>query len=277
MISIIIPTRNRSYTIKQVASSYYVQKHVSEIIFVDDCGDDNTEEIVKQFSNIYPNIVTKYIRHEKRKGASAGRITGYTNAVNEYILFGEDDAFLEHDYTGKLLKKLSSDPTIGIVSGRIIYMLPQENQDDALDRFGTGFEAKPYLNRYSFIFNKDAELSGDFYVPFTHALFLTTKKLLEDFSYDPFYARGNETHCFHLHTSDVPSGGQRINRFQKFYWNVYYTAYMYDKYFDRFKQPLQLKYSKRMAKFLFAMSQFYQLFIRPFRKLPTYLYHKVFK
>jgi len=300
MITIIIPTRNRAYTLEKVAESYFQQKYVTEIVFVDDCGDDNTQEVIEKISKNYPGISTKYIRHEERKGAAAGRITGYTNATNEYILFGEDDAFLESNYTEVLLSKLKLNSKLGLVSGRIIYMLQHENMTTALKRFGHGFEAKPYLDKSTFTYNKNAKLEGDFNVPFTHALFLTTKKLLQKFSYDPFYGKGNgyreetdfqlnafvhgyeilltnETHCCHLHNVDVSSGGQRSSRFRQLYWNIFYTGYMYDKYYDLFKQPLGLKYPKLIAKLIFVAAQFSQLFVRPAFKLPAYLYKKLFR
>jgi len=50
MISIIIPTRNRAYTLEKVLESYYIQKNVDEIIIIDDGSNDNTEEIVKTFT-----------------------------------------------------------------------------------------------------------------------------------------------------------------------------------------------------------------------------------
>lgn len=300
MITIIIPTRNRAYTIEKVAESYYRQKYVTEIIFVDDCGEDNTKEVIEKISKNYPNVNTKYICHETRKGASASRITGYTKAMNEYVLFGEDDAFLESNYTEVILAKLKSTPKIGLVSGRIIYMLPQESVPDSLQRFGIGFESKPYLDKNTFTYNKNAKIAGDFSVPFTHALFMTTKKLLEEFSYDPFYGQGNgyreetdfqlnafvhgyeilvtnDTHCCHLHTADVPSGGQRSSRFRQLYWNIFYTGYMYDKYYDLFKQPLGLKYPKLIAKLIFSIAQFNLLFVRPAFKLPAYLYKRLFQ
>lgn len=299
-VTIIIPTRNRAYTIEKVANSYYSQAHVNEIIFVDDYGGDNTKEVVENIAQKYPHIQTKYIRHEKRKGAAAGRITGYLNATSDYILFGEDDAYLENNYTKIILNKLLSNPELGIVSGRIVYMLPKETPNQASDRFGYGFETKTYLNKFSFTFNRDAILEGDLFVPFTHALFITKKTLLEKFTYDPFYGKGNgfreetdfqlnayvhehkilvtnDTRCFHLHPFDVLSGGQRASRFLQFYWNNYYTAYMYDKYFDRLKQPLGIAYPKSVAKLLFSITQFYILFIRPIRKLPSYFYQKVFQ
>lgn len=297
-VTVVIPTRNRAYTLARVAESYYEQAYVNEIIVVDDGGTDDTQSVVADLAAAHPAIATRYFRHDTRQGASAGRITGYKNASNGYVLFGEDDAFLATGYVGTLLRKLETHPDIGIVSGRIIYLQPHETKAEALARFGIGFESKPYLDPYRFMFNTNAKLPGDFAVPFTHALLLTTKTLLETFSYDPFYARGNgfreetdfqinafvhdrgimvtnDTHCFHLHGSEVRRGGQRMGRFGQWYWNVFYTAYLYDKYYDRLRDRLGLEYSKNVAKLLFALTQCNQFFIQPLRKLPRAVYRKV--
>ena len=256
MITIIIPTRNRAYILEKVLLSYYIQKLVTEIIFVDDYGDDNTKEVIENISKEYPQIDTKYIRHDKQKGASAGRITGYTNATNEYILFGEDDAFLEDNYTEVLLNKLQIKDDIGLVSGRIIYKLFNELNSESEKRFGFGIEKKAVFNKYHFGNNINAYFEGDIELPMTHALFLTKKSLLEKFGYDPFYSKGNgyreesdfqinafvdcykivctnDTHCYHMSRQEVQRGGQRVNRFKQFYWNIYFTNYFYNKYFDR--------------------------------------------
>lgn len=299
MITVIIPTRNRAYCIERVSPTYYSQKYVTEIIFVDDCSEDNTKEVIDNISNRYNTISTVYVKHDERKGAAASRITGYKLAKNEYILFGEDDAFLSPDYTEILFSKFTTMTGLGIISGRIIYLENKENQNSAIKRFGYGKINKPYFNKYSFSFNKDAVFTDDLIVPFTHALFLTKKNHLEVLKYDPFYCKGNgfreetdfqinafvngwsilvtnDTHCFHLHPSEAKTGGQRINRFHRLYWNTYYTAYMYDKYFDLLKKRLNIKYPKVIAKFIFATIQFYQLIARPSLKLPSYICKRIF-
>ena len=287
MITIIIPTRNRGYTLERVASSYFTQKNVSEIIFVDDAGDDNTESLVASFAKTYPNILTKYIRHSFRQGASAARITGYENCSNEYILFGEDDAYLDENYAVTLHSKITlSEEPIHIISGRIIYMEPAELRQAAKQRFGIGINRKKYLNKKVFGFNPDAVFSGDLSVPFTHALFLTSKSLLNQLKYDPHYGKGsgyreetdfqmnafvndfkivvtNDTHCFHLHTQDVQTGGQRVNKLKKLYWCIIYTNYFYDKYYNLFRPKLGLRSSRMAAKFYFAVYQTYSILLRP--------------
>jgi len=298
MISIIIPTRNRAYTLEKVLESYYIQKNVDEIIIIDDGSNDNTEEIVKTFTKKFPQITTKYLKHKERRGAAAARITGYKNAKNEYILFGEDDAYLEDNYTEVLLKKIQQNETIGIVSGRIIYKLPYESNEEALKRFGYGFEKKEPFDVKHFGININAYFKEDIELPLTHALILTKKNLLEKFSYDEFYSKGNgyreesdyqinlfvngykiictnDTHCFHLSREEVRIGGQRVNRFKQLYYNIYYTKYFYDKYYDKAKQLLGLKYSKNFALILFSIEMIKILF--PLHKLPKYIKRKLFK
>lgn len=285
MITIIIPTRNRSYTLKKVIDSYYQQKHVTEIIFVDDCGDDDTDIVVKNISLKYNNINTKYIKHNKQKGASAGRITGYKNSINEYILFGEDDAYLEFNYTDILLNKIKNNKGIGIVSGRIIYKKVDENNKESLIRFGLGIQGIKHFNNIKFGWNSNAFIDSDVEVPMTHALFLTHKNLLIKYGYDPFYSKGNgyreesdyqmnlfinnyqnimtaDTCCYHMNKAEVNSGGQRLNKIMQLYWNIFYTNYFYNKYFKKASIKLDIKYNKNIALSLFSVQQFYELIIK---------------
>lgn len=296
MITIVIPTRNRGYTLKGVLDSYYSQKHVTEIIFVDDCGSDDTEELVAQFALKYPFVETKYIRHATRKGAAAGRITGYKHALNDYILFGEDDAYLQDNYTDVLLSKIKRGDSIGIVSGRIIYLKEGESSDEALIRFGLGKKGIPPFNRIRYGWNSMAYMETDASVPMTHAIFLTKKSLLDEFGYDEFYSKGNgyreesdfqinvfcnnwrviitkDTHCFHLHKNNVLSGGQRVNIYKQLYYNIYYTNYFYKKYYNKAKRKIGLPYPRSIALCLFSFNQFYELIIKSFFRR-TYMFLK---
>ncbi len=300
MTSIVIPTRNRAYTLKKVLDSYYQQSRVSEIIFVDDYSEDDTRSIINEFAEKYPRILTRYFRSEKRIGASACKIIGYQNAGNEYVLFGEDDVYLEENYVEVLFSKFSVKDNMGIVSGRLIYLLYREEPQAASKRFGSGLNNREPFNRVSFVLNHGARFSGDIWLPFTHALFMTKKELLMKFGCDPYYVKGNsfreetdfqvntflrgygvlitnDTHCFHLFEREVKSGGQRMNRLKRLYWSVYYTKYFFDKYHDSLRKTLGIKYSKRAALFFFAIHASYNLFIRPILKLPAFVLRTLIK
>ncbi len=292
MISIVIPTRNRSYTLKKVLPSYYIQKHVSEIIIVDDHSTDHTKEVVDQFSGHYPNIKTKIIQNKNHQGASYSRNQGVNAASNNFILFGEDDAYLEGSYTEILLRKFQTNhTTIGIVSGRLILMYPTEDPKTSIQRFGNGNPKHKKLFHYTTCSHvPDAYFEGDVKLPLTHALILTTKELLLKFPFDIFYSKGNayreesdfqmhaytygydilvtnETHCMHLHPRDVRKGGHRIGHLKSLYYKIYYTNYFYDKYYNKLKSKDNLLLPKMMAITLYAFIQTCEFGFAVFRYL----------
>ncbi len=87
-VSVIIPTYNRANLVSRAIKSVLNQTYQDfEIIVVDDCSEDNTEEIVKSFNDSR----IRYIKHKKNKGGSAARNTGIKRARGKYIAFLDDD------------------------------------------------------------------------------------------------------------------------------------------------------------------------------------------
>lgn len=264
-----------------------MQRPVSEIILVDDAGTDDLENgLNSDFDEEFGSGRLRIIRHEQRRGAAAARITGYRAAQGEYILFGEDDAWLDPDYVQILLAKLHADPSLGLVAGRIIYLLPSEAIDDARRRFGNGSKGVKYFDAGRIAYRLDAYYDSDMNVPFTHALFMTRKSLLEKIGYDPYYSGGNgfreetdfqvgaltsghpimitpDTRCYHMSKRDVPSGGQSTSRIRQFYWNTYYTRYFLKKYHSGLAKMGLVSSSFTMANLNFYFLEFYRLFLRP--------------
>ena len=88
MISVIIPTYNRAKTIRESIDSVLAQTyHEIEVIVVDDCSLDNTEQIVKGIDDAR----VRYIRLDLNQGACVARNEGIKNAVGEYIAFQDSD------------------------------------------------------------------------------------------------------------------------------------------------------------------------------------------
>lgn len=255
MISIVIPTFNRGYTLAQVLDSFYRQKFVEEMIIVDDGGSDDTAAVVDKFSRKYPLIKTIYLKNETRKGAPYSRRRGLLAASCEYVLFGDDDGFLEENYTEVCLDKLRNIPA-DIVSGRHLFRNPGESVTGAITRFQAGErDVTPFDFRFFYV-NIDAIFRGDIELPFTHAVFLARRNLLLSYDIDTFYSRGNgfreesdlqariyvnggkiimtnDTHSVHMHMSEVKSGGQRIAYFANYFWPVYYTSHFFKKYYNQ--------------------------------------------
>lgn len=291
MISLVVPTYNRAYTLKQVIDTFYQQADVNEIIIIDDAGVDETGILVKEFAARHKTrIHTVYLRNDERKGAAYSRMKGVRVALNEYILFCDDDNFLGPHYARTCRRKID-ELGASIVSGRHFYRLPGELLEDAIKRFGSGLRRQRPFDTLCFRVNTQALFAGDFEIPFTHGIFLTRKSLLMRYELDAFYSKGNgfreesdvqvrafldghrvlvtnDAHAIHLHNSEVKSGGQRVQRLQRYYWTVYYTRYFYKKYFRGMKARLNIPYSAGVAITLFAVVEFYMFFVRPVFLLP---------
>lgn len=88
MISVIIPTYNRARTLEKAINSVLAQTYKDiELIIVDDCSKDDTQDIV---SSIEDDRL-KYIKLEKNSGANYARNMGISEANGEYIAFQDSD------------------------------------------------------------------------------------------------------------------------------------------------------------------------------------------
>lgn len=91
-VSVIIPIYNVAPYIASCLDSVYHQTHQNlEVILVDDCGTDNSMEIVNQYLTPDKLQITKIIHHEKNRGLSAARNTGIEYATGKYISFVDSD------------------------------------------------------------------------------------------------------------------------------------------------------------------------------------------
>lgn len=87
-ISVIIPTYNREKTIKKAIESVLNQTHNKlELIVVDDCSKDNTEEIVRSIEDKR----LKYIKLKKNKGANYARNKGIELSKYDLVAFQDSD------------------------------------------------------------------------------------------------------------------------------------------------------------------------------------------
>ncbi|HEY4134820.1 MAG TPA: glycosyltransferase [Alphaproteobacteria bacterium] len=286
MITLIVPTRNRAHTLSLIGESFYRLELVNEIIFVNDAGTDDTAAVVGEIARRHPHVSTRILNNEHRLGASGSRIKGYEAAANDYILYSDDDIYIEPDYAAVCLRKMR-ETGAGIASGRIIRKRFDQTPEAAIAAFGTGTSDKPPFRKWVCEVRGEAKTAGDVYLPLTGPVILTTRALLRELSYDGFYSRGNgyreesdfqmhafvtghailmtnDTHCAELSRIESKVGGQRTARLKGLYWAVYYNAYFYRKYYDRYAALVGLKFGRRTATALFALYQLHAYFIRPF-------------
>ncbi len=98
-LSIIIPAYNEGPTIHLILDKI---KEVSlvggigkEIIIINDCSTDNTEQAIKEYIAATGNTEIHYYKHDVNKGKGAALHTGISKATGEYLII--QDADLEYD------------------------------------------------------------------------------------------------------------------------------------------------------------------------------------
>ncbi|TMN66831.1 hypothetical protein CWB85_20095 [Pseudoalteromonas sp. S1727] len=96
LISVYIPTHNRSALLKRALNSALNQSYKNvEIIVVDDGSKDDTKEVIQHYLNSHNNII--YLKHEQPKGACAARNYAISVAKGKYITgLDDDDEFLPY-------------------------------------------------------------------------------------------------------------------------------------------------------------------------------------
>jgi glycosyltransferase involved in cell wall biosynthesis len=295
MITLVVPTRNRAHTLRLVGESFFSQGVISEIIFIDDGGSDDTNAVVRDLVVRFPKVQTQILRNAQRMGAAYSRIRGYEAAVNNFILYCDDDIYLAPDYAAICYGKMQ-ETNASIVSGRrAVHKRSDQTPDQAIAAFGFGHSSLAPFRKLVCEFRENSRFTGDLTLPLTNPVILTRKTLLKELSYDPFYAKGNgfreesdfqmhafvtghtilvtnDAHCVELSRQENPSGGNHISQWKRLYWNVYYTNYFYKKYYKRYARLVGLHFGRRTAITVFAIYQIYALFMRPLiRRFPIIL------
>lgn len=89
LVSIIMPSYNTEKYISESIASVQKQSYVDwELIIVDDCSTDNTDEIVKPFLS---DKRIKYIKNETNSGAAVSRNRALREAKGKWIAFLDSD------------------------------------------------------------------------------------------------------------------------------------------------------------------------------------------
>lgn len=114
MISVVIPTHNRSELLTRAVESALNQTYRDiEIIVVSDGSTDNTEEVMKAYQQRENNI--KFISVFPGKGANNARNEGIRASEGEYVAFLDDDDEWVSNKLESQLSIFNSDSSIGMV------------------------------------------------------------------------------------------------------------------------------------------------------------------
>jgi glycosyltransferase involved in cell wall biosynthesis len=109
-LSIVIPAYNEGRTIHLILDKVKAVKLVhdiaKEIIIINDCSSDNTEQAIQAYMAANPDMDIQYLKHEVNQGKGAALHTGIAHATGEYLVIQDADLEYDPDEYNDLLKPI---------------------------------------------------------------------------------------------------------------------------------------------------------------------------
>lgn len=130
LVSIVIPTRNRSSLLGRAVRSALGQTYKNiEVIIVDDASTDDTFAVTQTFIDKMSRI--RYIQHSLPRGGNAARNSGILAATGLFIAGLDDDDEFTADRIARLVQEY--DPKYSVIAARNVLVT------------ATGRQRSPYL------------------------------------------------------------------------------------------------------------------------------------
>jgi len=119
-ISIILPAYNGASTIKRAINSVLAQSYVNwEMLVINDCSTDDTEDIVIPFTNQDSRI--KYFKNQSNLGVQRTRNLALDMVQNEYIAeIDQDDEWLDKNKLKKQIEFLEKNQDYVLVGTGVV-------------------------------------------------------------------------------------------------------------------------------------------------------------
>lgn len=126
LFSVIIPSFNRDDSILDAINSV-LKQHLTdfEIVVIDDGSTDNTNIILQEYTNKYPNV--KYF-YQHNQGPSSARNYGANISRGKFLVFLDSDDLVKETWLSSFYKLIYENNNIGLVSigyeNSILYRFP---------------------------------------------------------------------------------------------------------------------------------------------------------
>lgn len=186
MISLCIPTYNRTHMVLESFSKVIDNELISEIIIMDDNSDSEMYDILSELIKVLNNDKISLFRNSENKKAFLNKIEAVKRAKNDWIILLDSDNILVDDYLKSIPKDLNTSffylPSIAICnSPNLDYTLFSGLLFDKMDFKKLSLSEDPktqcLLNTGNYFFNKKTYLDS----------INTEDNLLDCYALDPFY------------------------------------------------------------------------------------------
>jgi len=120
-ISVVVPAYNDAGRLRNLMDSFdqIAQPEGLEIIIVDDCSQDETEQVCRAWEASPHGFVARYRRMEQNGGPGRARNEGLALARGKYIAFTDSDCRVHPDWPRALTAGIDEDNRVVGVGGRV--------------------------------------------------------------------------------------------------------------------------------------------------------------
>lgn len=147
LVSIIMPSYNTAEYIAESITSVQMQTYENwELIIVDDCSTDNTDEVVKKFLS---DSRIKYLKNDVNSGAAVSRNYALREAKGRWIAFLDSDDLWHPE---KLEKQINFMLTTGYKFTYTDYIIKQNGQWLPYVFYGPQVVNKRKMKDYCYVF-----------------------------------------------------------------------------------------------------------------------------
>jgi glycosyltransferase involved in cell wall biosynthesis len=123
-LSIVIPAYNEGPTIHRILNKVKAVELIGgiskEVIIVNDCSKDNTEEAILAYKASNPDLPISYYKHEVNQGKGAALHTGIKLATGDYVVIQDADLEYDPEEYNILLKPIVNDFADVVYGSRFI-------------------------------------------------------------------------------------------------------------------------------------------------------------
>ncbi|ABZ76074.1 glycosyl transferase family 2 [Shewanella halifaxensis HAW-EB4] len=118
-VSVVMPIYNVEAFVADAINSVLAQSFDDfELILINDCSQDNSLSICKQFTD--PRV--RIIEHQQNQGLAAARNTGIRHALGQYVAFIDSDDMWHSEKLQQHVSHLDNAPEVGISFSRSLFM-----------------------------------------------------------------------------------------------------------------------------------------------------------